>query len=84
MKKDDYLVKILEIDTFEETVHIRNIGPSDHVTICGLDGGIAGSEHKVLDLQRGDKMNCGSCFCYYKNRKGLNVPTQFIDKETNL
>lgn len=77
--KEQYLVKIFERDTGEATVHIRNIGPTDHASICGMDGGLTGNEHKVLPLKRGDKMNCGQCRTYYDNRQGLNLNKAWLD-----
>ncbi|MCG9657619.1 hypothetical protein [Vibrio mediterranei] len=49
--KEQYLVKILERDTGEATVHIRNIGPTDHASVCGMDGGLAGDEHKNFAVE---------------------------------
>ena len=80
--KEDYLVKVE--NEGEVLVHIRNIGPTDHVTVCGLDGHDGGEynhlcEQKVLPLNRGDRMNCPMCRIYYDNRSRLNVPARMLD-----
>ncbi len=77
--KEQYLVKILDHDRGETLVHIRNIGPTDHVSICGMDGGVSGSEHETLPLNRGDKMNCSQCRIYYDNRQSLNLNKAWLD-----
>lgn len=71
VRKDDYLIKVKEGD--DAFVHIRNIGPTDHVTMCGLDGGDESCGQSELQLRRGDKMNCPMCAEFYNNRKGLNI-----------
>lgn len=76
--KRAYLVKILDHDRCETLVHIVNIGPTDHVSICGMDGGIAGGEHEILPLKRGDKVNCSVCLGFYENRKGLNLSKSWL------
>lgn len=76
--KEQYLVKILDHDGGETIVHIRNIGPTDHVSICGMDGGVSSSEHEVLPLKHGDKMNCQQCRMYYENRHGLNLNKAWV------
>lgn len=80
--KSDYLIKIVDHDAeWDGTlVHIRNIGPTDHLTVCGMDGGVSENSQDVVPLERGDKLNCGSCITYYRNRAALNVPKQFIDQ----
>ena len=77
--KSDYLVKIHDNDREETIVHIRNIGGTDHVSICGMDGGVSGNEHKQVPLKRGDKMNCSACQIYYENRHGLNLDKSWIE-----
>lgn len=77
--KDSYLVKIVDHGMGETLVHIRNIGPTDHVSVCGMDGGVTGGEHEVVPLQRGDKMNCPQCRTYYNNRQGLNLNKTWLD-----
>ncbi|MGR5366990.1 hypothetical protein [Photobacterium damselae] len=76
--KDTYLIKVIEYEHEEPLVHIRNIGPTDHVTMCGLDGGLASDEQKTLPLNRGDKMNCPSCRTYYERRHGLNIDKRWL------
>lgn len=78
--KDQYLVKILDRETGETAVHIRNIGPTDHTSVCGMDGGISGNDHEILLLKRGDKMNCDQCRIYYENRHGLNLKKGWLAK----
>ncbi len=77
--KSAYLVKIRDHDRDETLVHIRNIGGSDHVSICGMDGGVSGDEHEQLPLKRGDKMNCSVCRTYYENRHGLNLSKAWLE-----
>jgi len=71
MKKEDLLIKVSE-EGQEPVVHIRNIGPTDHKTMCGLDVNTAGTENQEVPLERGDKVNCNCCICFYENRAGLN------------
>lgn len=77
--KSEYLVKIRDHDRDETLVHIRNIGGSDHVSICGMDGGVAGDEHEQVPLKHGDKMNCCVCRTYYENRHGLNLNKAWLE-----
>ena len=84
--KQDFLVKIIDyeaIDGAETLVHIRNIGGSDHITVCGMDGGNSGGEHEQIPLKRGDKMNCAVCKIFYDNRKGLNLKKDWLSGEFN-
>ncbi len=76
MAKEDFLIKVR--CEGEVHVHIQNIGPTDHVTICGLDGDDPGLDQKVLPLTRGDQMNCRMCKIYYDNRKKLNINKSWI------
>lgn len=78
MKKEDYLIKVSHEG--EAKVHIRNIGPTDHLTVCGLDGNDLSLEQEVLPLRRGERMDCGMCRVYYENRKGLNLRTEWVAK----
>lgn len=77
MKKEDCLIKVRERagdrDGGTVAVHIRNIGPTDHATLCGLDVELAGNDHVKLHLEPGDKVTCGCCLTYYKNRAVLNA-----------
>ena len=78
MKKEDYLIRVSmegEIHT-----HIRNIGPSDHVTICGMDGYDTELGQEILPLKHGEKMNCDQCLFYYQNRKGLDISKAWLEK----
>lgn len=77
--KSEFLVKVLDHERDETLVHIRNIGPTDHVSICGMDGGISDHEQEVLPLKRGDKMNCDACRTYYENRHGLNLNKAWLE-----
>lgn len=77
--KSDYLVKIRDHDRDETLVHIRNIGGSDHVSICGMDGGVSGDEQEQEPLKKGDKMNCPVCRIYYDNRHGLNINKSWLE-----
>lgn len=80
MKKDSRLIKVScdsdGVDGAE--VHIRNIGPTDHVTMCGLDGADEQLNQRILELKRGDKVNCNMCISFYENRKFLNMPRSWI------
>lgn len=78
--KSDYLIKVVDYELNETLVHIRNIGPTDHVTVCGMDGGYAGDEHKVIPLERDDKMNCPQCLTFYENRHTLNLNKSWLEK----
>ncbi len=77
--KDAYLVKIIDHESGETLVHIRNIGPTDHSSVCGMDGGVAGSEQEIVPLKRGDKMNCSRCKVYYENRQGLSLNKAWLE-----
>lgn len=76
MKKNDYLIKVSEGENI--FVHIRNIGGSDHVTMCGLDGDDPSIGLKTYELKRGDKMDCGMCRVYYDNRRGLSINKSWV------
>lgn len=46
----------------EEFVHLPNgASASDYVTLCGLDGGVAGSEQCTREAPKGVKVNCPAC-----------------------
>ena len=79
MKKDDFLIKVSEDADVDALVHIRNIGPTDHVTMCGLDGHDPSLGQGILKLKRGDKMNCPTCNEFYVNRRGLNINKQWLE-----
>jgi hypothetical protein len=81
MRKSDYLVKIFNKDADETLVHIRNIGVTDHASLCGMDGGLTGDEQATLPLRRGDKLNCPQCLVYYENRHLLNLDKRWIEKD---
>ena len=77
MKKSDFLIKVS--NEGETLVHIKNIGPTDHLTVCGLDGEDDALGQAALPLERGDKMNCHICRIFYDNRKGLNISKRWLD-----
>lgn len=79
MKKSDYLVKAS--NEGEIHVHIMNIGPTDHLTMCGLDGNDPLLEQAVLPLKRTDKMDCPLCKIYYNNRKKLNINPKWLEDD---
>ena len=67
----------------ETLTHIRNIGPTDHVTVCGMDGHDTGLGQEVLPLKRGEKMNCSNCLVFYQNRRQLSISKSWLEKPIN-
>lgn len=54
--------------------HLRNTGPTDHVTLCGLDGH-DDSIGQALEqnVPKGTKVTCKSCYKFYEGLKRMKV-----------
>ncbi|CAM3962131.1 hypothetical protein SESI111939_10100 [Serratia silvae] len=67
------IVTMLE-DGDEEFVHIRNgIEGSDYVTLCGLDGGVSGSEQSSRPASKNAKVTCRQCWGIWLACRGLKT-----------
>lgn len=54
--------------------HLQNTGPTDHATLCGLDG-YDDSIGQALepDVPKGTKVTCKSCYAYYSGLKSMKI-----------
>ncbi len=63
MDKDDVMIAV-NIDG-EVLIHIRNIGPTDHVTLCGVDGTDETIGQRPATLPKDAKIDCNMCRIYW-------------------